>query len=388
MSSSRRDVLKLGALAAGASLGLGSLSASAAAGATNSAAPAARPAGRPLRILILGGTGFTGPHQVRYALGRGHKITLFNRGKRAKQDWPGEVEELLGDRSTGDLKSLEGREWDVCIDNPTSVPFWVRDAGKVLKGKVGQYVFISTISVFAQNATANDEQAETAKYTGKDIYAETRDTLMADMNLYGPMKAACEREAETWFPGITTVIRPGLIVGPGDETDRFTYWPVRLARGGDVLAPSLGPDPVQIIDARDLAEWTIRMVEQRHFGIYNATGPDYELSIAAMLHGIRAVTTAGARLHWVPAEFLAKHNVAPWGDMPVWVPDDAENAGFGRTVVNKAVAKGLTFRPLATTASETLHWYNALPAERREKLRAGISAEREKEVLAAWKANT
>jgi 2'-hydroxyisoflavone reductase len=381
MSSTRRDVLKMGAVAAGAGLALGALPI-----AGNAADPKPARAARPLDILILGGTGFTGPHQVRYALARGHKVTLFNRGKRPKQEWPGEVEELLGDRNTGDLKSLEGREWDVCIDNPTSVPFWVRDVGKVLEGKVKQYVFISTISVFAQNAKPNDEHAETAKYTGKDIYAETRDTLMADMNLYGPMKAASEREAETWFPGITTVIRPGLIVGPGDETDRFTYWPVRIARGGDVLAPSLGKDPVQIIDARDLAEWTIRMAEQRSFGIYNATGPDYELSIAAMLHGIRAVTTAGATLHWVPAGFLAEQNVSPWGDMPVWVPDDAENAGFGRTIVAKAVAAGLTFRPLATTAADTLAWFNALPAERREKLRAGITPEREKEVLAAWKA--
>jgi 2'-hydroxyisoflavone reductase len=385
MSSTRRDVLKLGAIA-GASLAMAALPAGASKPMQSPAATGdAKAAGKPLNILILGGTGFTGPHQVRYALARGHKVTLFNRGKRAKQDWPGEVEELLGDRSINDLKSLEGREWDVCIDNPTSVPFWVRDVGKVLKGKVKQYVFISTISVFAQNAKPNAEDAETAKYTGKDIYAETRDTLMADMNLYGPMKAACEREAETWFPGITTVIRPGLIVGPGDETDRFTYWPVRIARGGDVLAPSLGNDPVQYIDARDLAEWTIRMVEQRAFGIYNATGPDYEMSMAAMLYGIRAITTQGAKLHWVPAEFLAEHEVSPWGDMPVWVPDDAENAGFGRTVIKKAVASGLTFRSLATTAADTLAWYGAQPAERREKLRAGISAEREKEVLAAWK---
>jgi 2'-hydroxyisoflavone reductase len=390
VSNTRRDVLKMGALAAGASLALSTLPIAAAGSAEPAAGKAAEPAPagkpRPLKILILGGTGFTGPHQVRYALARGHQVTLFNRGKRPKQDWPGKVEELLGDRSTGNLKSLETGEWDVCIDNPTSVPFWVRDVGKVLKGRVKQYVFISTISVFAQNAKPNDESAETAKYTGKDIYAETRDTLMADMSLYGPMKAACEREAETWFPGINTVIRPGLIVGPGDETDRFTYWPVRLARGGDVLAPSLGSDPVQIIDARDLAEWTIRMVEQRDFGTFNATGPDYELSIAAMLHGIRAVTTAGAKLHWVPAEFLAAQNVSPWGDMPVWVPDDAENAGFGRTIVTKAVSKGLTFRPLATTAADALAWFNSQPAERREKLRAGITAEREKEVLAAWKA--
>ena len=387
MSSTRRDVLKLGALAAGAGLAIGALSASAA---DDTATAAAKPdaSSKKLNILILGGTGFTGPHQVRYALARGHKVTLFNRGKRSKQQWPGEVEELIGDRSTGDLKALEGRNWDVCIDNPTSVPFWVRDVGKVLKGKVKQYVFISTISVFAQNASGNDETAKTAEYTGKDIYAETRDTLMADMSLYGPMKAACEREAETWFPGIATVIRPGLIVGPGDETDRFTYWPVRIARGGDVLAPSLGNDPVQYIDARDLAEWTIRMAEQGDVGIYNATGPDYEMSIAAMLHGIRAVTTTGATLHWVPADFLAEHKVSPWGDMPVWVPDDAENAGFGRTIVKKAVSKGLRFRSLAATAADTLNWYNALPAEKRQKLHAGISSERELEVLAAWKAKS
>ncbi len=390
MSRTRRDVLKLGAIAASTGLAMTLLPTTGTATADPViAADVARKSvhkSRRLNILILGGTGFTGPHQVRYALARGHKITLFNRGKRPKQDWPGEVEELLGDRNTGDLKSLQGREWDVCIDNPTSVPFWVRDVGKVLEGKVGQFVFISTISVFAQNAKPNDEKAETAEYKGKDIYAETRDTLMADMNLYGPMKAASEREVETWFPGITTVIRPGLIVGPGDETDRFTYWPVRLARGGDVLAPSLGNDPVQFIDARDLAEWTIRMVEQRAIGIYNATGPDYELSIAALLHGIRAVTSAGAKLQWVPADFLAAQNVSPWGDMPVWVPDDAENAGFNRSVITKALAAGLSFRPLATTAADTLAWFNSQPAERRQKLRAGISAEREQQVLKAWRA--
>ena len=210
---------------------------------------------RPLNILILGGTGFIGPHQVRYALARGHKVTLFNRGRQPK-DWPGEVEELLGDRNTGDLKTLEGREWDVCIDNPTTLPFWVRDAGKALKGKVKQYVFISTISVYAGDDRPADETSALAPYGGKDPMAETQDTVKASgMTLYGPLKALSEAEARKQFgEAATTIIRPGLIVGPGDETDRFTYWPVRLARGGEVAAPGDGSDPVQFIDARDLAE--------------------------------------------------------------------------------------------------------------------------------------
>lgn len=381
MSTTRRDVLKLGSLAAAAGLAGTPLRAAAAA-----SAPVVPKAARPLRILILGGTGFTGPHQVRYALERGHRITLFNRGRR-EVEWPAGVEELTGDRDTGDLKSLQGREWDVCIDNPTSVPHWVRDAGKVLAGKVGQYVFISTISVFADNSRpGQDEAGALAQYQGADAMKETMASLRADMSLYGPLKAASEAEAEKQFPGITTIIRPGLIVGPGDQTDRFSYWPLRLARGGEVLAPGDGSDPVQFIDARDLAEWTIRMVEQRRFGIFNATGPDYEMRTDAMLYGIRAVTTAGAQLTWVPVEFLAEHQVAPWAHMPVWLPGTGETAGFARISIARALEAGLTFRPLATTAADTLAWFRAQPAERQGELRAGISAAREKEVLAAWHA--
>jgi 2'-hydroxyisoflavone reductase len=216
---------------------------------------------------------------------------------------------------------------------------------------------------------------------------ETMATLRANMSLFGPLKALCEAEAEKQFPGITTVIRPGLIVGPGDATDRFSYWPVRMERGGEVLAPGAGDDPVQFIDARDLAEWTVGMAEQRAFGTYHATGPDYELRMDAMLHGIRAVTTAGARLTWVPAEFLARHDVAPWAHMPVWVPGTGETAGFARVSNAKAIAAGLTFRSLATTALETLEWFSSQPEERRAQLRAGISSQREAEVLAAWHAS-
>ncbi|MCQ4166997.1 NAD-dependent epimerase/dehydratase family protein [Tahibacter harae] len=341
---------------------------------------------KPLRILILGGTGFTGPHQVRYALARGHKITLFNRGKKPKKEWPGDVEELHGDRNTGDLAALKDGEWDVCIDNPTTLPFWVRDAGQMLKGRVGHYIFISTISAYAANDTPGaDESAPTAVYGGKDAMAETLDTLKADMSLYGPLKARSEQEAQHWFKDITTVIRPGLIVGPGDETDRFSYWPLRLHRGGEILAPGKGDDPVQFIDARDLAEWTIRMAEQRVFGNFNATGPARRLDMRGMLQGIAKAIGAKPELTWVPADFLAAQKVSPWGDMPVWIPASGDSTGFAQRSIDRALKQGLSFRPLAATAADTLAWFQAQPAERQAKLRAGISAEREKEVLDLWK---
>ena len=362
-----------------------------AAGLALSSLPGRRVGGapRPLRILILGGTGFTGPHQVRYALARGHQLTLFNRGRR-QQKWPTPVEELVGDRDTGDLTALAGREWDVCIDNPTSLPFWVRDAGQVLKGKVRHYVFISTLSVYASDKEPDqDETAPVAAYKGQDAMKETRKTLLADVEgLYGPLKALSEKEAETWFSGITTVIRPGLIVGPGDESDRFTYWPVRLDRGGDVLAPGDGKDPVQFVDARDLAEWTIRVVEARTLGVFNAMGPSAPLAMNGMLDGIRTAIGSKAGLVWVPADFLEQQKVSAWGDMPVWIPAAGDEAGSSRRKNAKAIAAGLTFRPLAETAADTLAWWKAQSAERRAKLRAGIDPGRETQVLAAWKAKS
>ena len=351
-----------------------------------SAGPPERVA-QPLRILILGGTGFTGPHQVRYALERGHSVTVFNRG-REHTNWPGKVEELVGDRNTGDLKALEGREWDVCIDNPTTLPSWVRDAGRVLQGKVRQYVFISTISVYADDDKPGaDESAALASYGGADPLAETIDSLRANVGgLYGPLKAASEQEARKQFPGIVTIIRPGLIVGPGDETDRFTYWPVRLSRGGEVLAPGDGTDPVQFIDARDLAQWTVRMAETRTFGTFNATGPEQPLPMRGMLTGIAAAIHADAHLNWVPVEFLDAHKVSAWSDLPVWVPGQGDSAGFARRSIRAAVAAGLTFRPLDSTAADTLAWFRQQPAERQATLKAGLAPSREIELLAAWKA--
>ncbi len=374
MSPKRRDFVKtvaLGIPAIGSSTG-------------PFAAPAPAAPATSLRLLILGGTGFTGPHQVRYALSRGHKVTLFNRG-RQPQTWPGEVEELLGDRNTGDLRALAGRQWDVCIDNPTTLPFWVRDAGLALRGKVGQYVFISTVSVYAADDKPEDESAALASYAGADPMAETIDTLRARMGeLYGPLKAASEKEAKLQFGDRTTIIRPGLIVGPGDETDRFTYWPVRLARGGEVLGPGDGSDPVQFIDARDLAEWTIRVAEARAFGTFNATGPAQSLSMREMLAGIGAATRSDARVTWVSSEFLEAQKVSPWSDLPVWVPAQGDSAGFARRSIARALAAGLTFRPLATTTHETLAWFQQQPEARQAKLRSGLGAAREAELLKKW----
>jgi 2'-hydroxyisoflavone reductase len=370
MSTTRRTFIKLSAAASGA-FGLG----------IRSTRLFGETSVKPLRILILGGTGFTGPYQVRYALRRGHKVTTFNRGKTHPGELPSEVEQLIGDRN-GKLDALKGRKWDVVIDNPTTLPAWVRDAAEILKGNVDRYVFISTISVYADTSKGVDETAPLAKYEGADPYKETLEAMKASgYKTYGPLKALSEQEAEKWFPGKTLIIRPGLIVGPGDETDRFTYWPVRLDRGGEVLAPGAPTDPVQFIDARDLAEWTIRMAENRETGIYNATGPAKPLGIGEMLDQIKGALKSDAKFTWVPAECLKEQKVEAWSDMPVWAGDEL---GLARTNINRALGKGLTFRPLTETARDTLSWFKSQPQDRQSKMKAGITPEREAEVLAAW----
>src|SRR6266516_3035766 len=369
MSTTRRTFIKLSA-AASSAFGLG----------IRSTRSFGETSVKPLRILILGGTGFTGPYQVRYALRRGHKVTTFNRGKTHPGELPSEVDQLIGDRN-GKLDALKGRKWDVAIDNPTTLPAWVRDAAEILKGNVDRYVFISTISVYADTSKGVDETAPLAKYDGPDPYKETLEAMKASgYKTYGPLKALSEKEAEKWFPGKTLIIRPGLIVGPGDETDRFTYWPVRIDRGGEVLAPGNPNDPVQFIDARDLAEWTIRMAENRETGIYNATGPAKTLGIGKMLDEIKDALNSKAKFTWVPADFLKQQSVEAWSSMPVWAGDEL---GLARTNINRALAKGLTFRPLAETTRDTLVWFKSLPQERQSKLRAGLTPEREAEVLAA-----
>ncbi|MEW6731527.1 MAG: NAD-dependent epimerase/dehydratase family protein [Acidobacteriota bacterium] len=370
MRTSRRDFIKT-ILASSGAIGLGMVSPALAS--YQEVAKAAKP----LRILILGGTGFIGPYQVKYALARGHKITLFNRGKTNPQLFP-EVEKLEGDRN-GKLDALKGREWDVVIDNPSTLPRWVRDSAQLLKNSAKQYIFISTISVYADTSKPINETSAVATIADPTVEKITGET-------YGALKALAEKEAENAFPGRALIIRPGLIVGPGDFSDRFSYWPVRIDRGGEVLAPGEPTDPVQFIDARDLSEWCIRMAEQGEVGVYNATGPKAALSMAEMLYGIRAVTTADVKFTWVNADFLAQHKVAPWAELPVWLPPSGATACFASVNINRAVTKGLTFRPLAETAKDTLDWYKTRPAEQQAKLRAGLTPQRETEVLAAWHA--
>lgn len=342
-------------------------------------------AARPLRILILGGTGFIGPHQVRYAVARGHHVTLFNRGRTNPGLFKGlaNIDERIGDRgpNPGNYDALKSGEWDVVIDNPTTRPRWVREAAAAVKGRAGQYIFISTISVYAANDTPGAD--ETA------ALATTPDASVQDtpefMRYYGPLKALAEKEAQQAFPGAATIIRPGLIVGVGDPSDRFTYWPVRIRRGGEVLAPPAA-DPVQLIDARDLSEWTIRCAERKVFGVFNATGPASRFTVRQMLEGTRAASGGTATFTHVTSAFLDAQKVDGWSDLPVWVDPAGDTAGFTQRNISRALAQGLTFRPFADTVTATLAFYDQQSEARKAELHAGLAAEREAAVLKAWHA--
>jgi len=390
MTTNRRTFLKASGVAA-AALGLDAVPGLALAGSLREPAAAGeRPprARKPLNILILGGTGFTGPEQVEYAIARGHSVTLINRNKTRPDFFKGRVDQLIGDLN-GDMSALKGHTFDVVIDNPTTFPFWVRNVAQYMAGHTNHYIFISTLSAYANNKTAGADESDPTSSMPPDLDPYTLVPQNAG-RYYSPLKAYSEKEVEKYYPGMNTIIRPGLIVGPLDRSDRFTYWPYRIDKGGEVLAPGDGKDAVQIIDSRDLAEWTIRMAENRTLGTFNATGPSKPLTMAEMLYGIKAVTTAGAQFTWVPADFLHDQKVRPWRDMPVWIPDSPQMTGFSRRNIDKALAAGLTFRPLAVTAKDTLDWLKTRPESDQQALAegkiAGISAAREAELLAAWKA--
>ncbi len=332
----------------------------------------------PLRILILGGTRFLGVAQVQYALARGHTVTLFNRGRTNTHLFP-EVEKLRGDRND-DLTALQGREWDVVIDNSASVPRWVEQSAGMLRNSANQYIYVSSLSVIADNSIIGSDETTAVKQLDDPTVEQVTG------GRYGGMKALCEQRAREAFGDRAMVVRPGLIVGPMDNTDRFTYWPIRIDRGGEVMAPGNPTHHVQIIDVRDLASWMVRMGEDNTSGVYNATGPASPMSMAEMLYGIRAATSANVSFTWVNADFLEQHEVRPWSHMPTWIPPREGMQGFSRVNCSKAIAAGLTFRPLAETASDTITWFKTLPAERQSEMGAGLSAEREAEVLAAWQA--
>lgn len=324
-----------------------------------------------MNILIIGGTRFLGRHLVTSTLERGHHVTLFNRGQSNPTLFP-DIETILGDREH-DLARLTTRSFDAVIDTCGYLPRIVRLSAQALKDSIESYVFISSISAYADfsqlGITENSPLATMPDETVEEITGET----------YGPLKVLCEKTVEAEFPARTLIIRPGLIVGPYDPTDRFTYWPVRVARGGALIAPEKPEVPVQIIDGRDLANFTLRLVEQKATGDYNATGPNYDLTLGAMLETCKQVSGSDAVLRWASVEFLSQHNVAPWSDMPVWVPDTPDEAGFSKVDVSKAIAAGLTFRPLAETVRDTLAW--ASDRGPGYPWRAGLTEEREAELL-------
>jgi 2'-hydroxyisoflavone reductase len=367
MSPSRRDFLRT------------SLAALAACAAPRSGGPPGTGGSSraPTRILILGGTSFLGPALVESARARGDEVTLFNRGKTNPGRFP-DVEQIHGDRDGG-LDGLRGRSWDVVIDTSGYVPRLVGASARLLAPSVERYLFVSSISVYEDSIPpGSGEEAPTqalADPATEDVRAN-----------YGALKAACERAAEAALPGRVLVVRPGLIVGPGDPSDRFTYWPVRMRRGGEVLAPGDGTDPVQVVDVRDLAAWMIEMAAARATGTFNAVGPARRTGIREVLADVAAGTASSASLTWIPWPFLEREKVEPWSDLPAFIPATGPDAGQAQVSIARALAAGLRFRPLSETARDTLAWWEGLPAERRAKPRAGLSPEREAQVLAAWRA--
>ncbi len=328
-----------------------------------------------MKILILGGTVFLGRHLVDAALARGHDVTLFNRGQH-NPDWFPLVEKLRGDRAS-DLSALAGRRWDRVIDTSGYVPRIVRRSAEALADAVDHYTFISTLSVYADVSRRGvDETAPVGTLADPSVEEITGET-------YGPLKALCEQVAEAALPERALIVRPGLIVGPYDPTDRFTYWPARVAQGGEVLAPNRPEHPTQFIDARDLAEWTMRLAEAGQTGVFNATGADEPLTLGAVLDTARDVSGSEATLTWVSEDFLLEQGVQPWSELPLWIPEsDPSMAGFNHVSIARALATGLTFRPLADTVRDTLAW-DAMRLSDTPR-RAGLTREREAAVLAAW----
>lgn len=332
-------------------------------------------AAKPQKLLILGGTSFLGPQLVKGAQARGHAITLFNRGKTNPGLFP-EVEKIQGDRTKPEtLEPLKGRKWDAVIDTSGYVPRTVKATAELLGPNVEQYVFVSTISVYPDDVKPGADESHPVQTIADPTSEEIG-------KYYGALKALCEQAAEAAIPGRVTNVRPGLIVGPGDPSDRFSYWPARMARGGEVLAPGSGEDPAQFIDVRDLAAWILKMVEERGLGIYNAVGPAKKMTMRQLLEGCRIGTKSTASTVWVDPAFLEKQQVSPWMDMPVWTGIDP---GFAAVDNRKVIKAGATFRPVEETARDTWEWFRTLPKERQAKPRAGLPAEREVQVLAAWK---
>lgn len=339
-----------------------------------------------MKILIIGGTKFLGRHLVTAAIERNHSVTLFNRGVTSVGEVAG-VELIQGDRNV-DLDRLEGREFDTVIDTCGYLPEAMRVSSEALKDRIGLYIFVSSISAYADFSTPNFDESfpvarldpeQEAKIAEIDLKSSLRSDDLGKM--YGPLKALCEETVEEIIPGRVCIIRPGLIVGKYDNTDRFTYWVERVAKGGEILAPGDPNQFIQFIDAHDLAKWTIKMTEEKVRGIFNATGRPNEITMEGLLEGIKVAAKSDAEFRWVSEEFLSSENVAPWGEMPLYLPESDESLqGFLSANIDKALDKGLKFRPLSETVADILEWRKS----NNSALKAGISAERESELLSKW----
>jgi len=325
-------------------------------------------------LLILGGTGFIGPHLTEQALARGLKVTHFNRGRRDAEVEG--VETLLGDRK-GQLDALRGRSWDAVVDNTGYIPKFVKMSSDLLAPDAGYCLFISSISAYADFARPNDESSPRGVLANPDEEQITNDT-------YGPMKALCEDYVRQAFGARSSIVRPGYIVGPLDPTDRFTYWPVRVAGGGEMAIPGTPEDPIQVIDVRDLTRFMLDLVERRVDGFFNAVTPPGALTMGGMIDTCQRVSGAETRFTWVDEDFLAKQLKPEGMNFAPWSPMRGEEAGASLTGITRSFAEGLRSRPLDETVRDTLAWHATRPAERQAQLRSGLSPEREAQLLAAW----
>lgn len=376
----RGGIDRRGLLGGAAALGgLGALAACGAAGErAEGSAPAQAPV-PPLSILILGGTGFLGPHVVERALERGHGVTLFNRGRTDPQRFA-HLEQLRGDRDH-DLDALRGRRWDAVIDTSGYVPRHVRGPAELLADAVGQYLFVSTCSVYPElGAAPIDETSRLAEIADPTIER-------VDGETYGALKVLCERAAEAALPGRTTIVRPGLIVGPGDDSDRFGYWPRRVARGGEVLAPGDPRWETQFSDVRDLAAFLVRLLETRTTGVFNVDGPQRPVPMGELLANCLEASGGGATLTWVGQDFLAEQGLRPGVDLPAWQPPPPGLDQVPAVSCARAFAAGLEFRPVLETVAATLE-YERSREPRERPPRFGLTPEREAELLSAWRART
>jgi 2'-hydroxyisoflavone reductase len=338
-----------------------------------------------MKLLILGGTLFLGRYLTEAAQARGHEVTLFNRGQTNAGLFP-DIETLRGDREQS-LEPLRGRQWDEVIDTCGYVPRVVGNAARFLCDSVEHYTFISSASVYRNlEQPGIDESAS--------LHAPPEPGNEDVATHYGGLKVACEHAVEEHFSNRALSLRCGLLVGPHDPSGRFTYWPRRVAQSGEVLAPGAPERPVQFIDARDCADWTIRMIEARRAGTFNVTGPARVLGMADFLATCRQATGSDARFTWVRDDFLLVRGVAPFFEMPLWLPPSHQ--GMLTLDIKRALSCGLSFRSLAETISDTLQWDRQRGSDQIKPPRlagaaptdAGLSSEREQQLLEDWHAQS